>query len=88
MADRVDVNGRTVYRHFGNERSLRDTVMHRQEEEAGIDLAGIDLERFALSVRAHGRRTQSTMVMATFGQARAAASTLSRSSSGGSSLST
>jgi AcrR family transcriptional regulator len=37
------VNERTVYRHFGNERGLRDAVMHRQEEDAGIDLEGMQL---------------------------------------------
>ena len=47
MADRAGVNERTVYRYFGNERGLRDAVMHRQEEEAGIDLAGMDLEGIA-----------------------------------------
>ena len=44
VAERAGVNERTVYRYFGNERGLRDAVMHRQEEEAGIDLAGMDLE--------------------------------------------
>ena len=47
VADRAGVNERTVYRYFGNERGLRDAVMHRQEEEAGIDLAGMDLEGIA-----------------------------------------
>jgi AcrR family transcriptional regulator len=37
------VNERTVYRHFGNERGLLDAVMHRQEEDAGIDLEGMQL---------------------------------------------
>ena len=44
VAERAGVNERTVYRYFGSERGLRDAVMHRQEEEAGIDLAGMDLE--------------------------------------------
>ena len=36
VAERAGVNERTVYRHFANERALRDAVMHRLEEEAGI----------------------------------------------------
>lgn len=43
VASRAGVNERTVYRYFGSERGLRDAVMHRQEEEAGIDLAGMEL---------------------------------------------
>ena len=35
VAERAGVNERTVYRHFVNERGLRDAVMHRLEEEAG-----------------------------------------------------
>ena len=47
VAERAGVNQRTVYRHFANERGLRDAVMHRLEEEAGIDLAGLRLEDVA-----------------------------------------
>jgi AcrR family transcriptional regulator len=47
VAERAGVNERTVYRHFVNERGLRDAVMHRLEEEAGIDLAGMRLEDVA-----------------------------------------
>ncbi len=47
VAERAGVNERTVYRHFGNERGLRDAVMHRLEEEAGIDLAAMRLEDVA-----------------------------------------
>jgi len=47
VAERAGVNQRTVYRHFVNERALRDAVMHRLEEEAGIDLAGLRLEDVA-----------------------------------------
>jgi AcrR family transcriptional regulator len=32
-----------VYRHFGDERGVRDAVMHRLEEQAGIELAGMSL---------------------------------------------
>ena len=44
MAERADVSERTVYRHFTNERGLRDAVMRRLEQEAGIDLTGLRLE--------------------------------------------
>ena len=44
VAERAGVNERTVYRHFVNERGLRDAVMQRREEEAGIDLEGMRLE--------------------------------------------
>jgi len=47
VAERAGVNERTVYRYFGSERGLRDAVMHRNEEEAGIDLAGMQLEDIA-----------------------------------------
>ncbi len=44
VADRAGVSERTVYRRFTNERGLRDAVMRRLEQEAGIDLAGMRLE--------------------------------------------
>ena len=44
VAERAGVNERTVYRHFTNERGLRDAVMHRMEEQAGIDLESLRLE--------------------------------------------
>jgi AcrR family transcriptional regulator len=47
VAERAGVNERTVYRHFANERALRDAVMGRLEQEAGIDLAGMRLEGVA-----------------------------------------
>lgn len=43
VAARSGVSERTVYRHFGNERGLRDAVMRRLEQEAGIDLEGMQL---------------------------------------------
>jgi len=43
VADRAEVNERTVYRHFGNERSLRDAVMQQLETEAGVELEGLRL---------------------------------------------
>jgi AcrR family transcriptional regulator len=47
VAERAGVNERTVYRHFANERELRDAVMRRLEAEAGIDLARLRLEDVA-----------------------------------------
>jgi len=44
VAERAGVNERTVYRHFGNERGLRDAVMQHLQEEAGVDLAALQLE--------------------------------------------
>jgi AcrR family transcriptional regulator len=43
VAERAGVNERTVYRHFANERALRDAVMQRFEEEAGFDLSHMAL---------------------------------------------
>ena len=47
VADLAGVNERTVYRYFGNERGLRDAVMQRLEEKAGIELEGMRLEDVA-----------------------------------------
>lgn len=47
VAERAGVNERTVYRYFGNERGLRDAVMHRLEQESGIELEGMRLEDIA-----------------------------------------
>jgi AcrR family transcriptional regulator len=44
VAERAGVNERTVYRHFHNERGLRDAVMKRVEEEADVDLETMRLE--------------------------------------------
>ncbi|HZU78425.1 MAG TPA: helix-turn-helix domain-containing protein [Acidimicrobiales bacterium] len=43
VAERAGVNERTVYRHFDNERGLRDAVMHELQKEAGVDLEGMRL---------------------------------------------
>jgi len=47
VAERAGVNERTIYRHFQNERGLRDAVMHHIEAEAGIDLERLDLDDLA-----------------------------------------
>ncbi len=47
VADKAGVSERTVYRHFGAERGMRDAVMRRLEEQAGIDLASLRLEDVA-----------------------------------------
>ena len=44
VATRAEVSERTIYRHFSTERELRDAVMRRLEEEAGVALAGIELD--------------------------------------------
>jgi AcrR family transcriptional regulator len=43
VAEKAGVNERTVYRYFGNERGLRDALLRRNEEDAGIDLSGMQL---------------------------------------------
>jgi AcrR family transcriptional regulator len=47
IAEQAGVNERTVYRYFGNERGLRDAVMNRLEEKAGIELEGMRLDDVA-----------------------------------------
>jgi AcrR family transcriptional regulator len=44
VAERAGVNQRTVYRHFPNERALRDAVLHHFEQEAGIELSSMSLD--------------------------------------------
>ncbi|HEX6394582.1 MAG TPA: helix-turn-helix domain-containing protein [Acidimicrobiales bacterium] len=44
VAERAGVNERTVFRHFPNERALRDAVMMRLEEQAGVNLANLRLD--------------------------------------------
>ncbi len=47
VAESAGVHERTVYRHFGNEQALRAAVMHRLEEEAGIELESMGLDEVA-----------------------------------------
>ena len=53
VAAHAGVSDRTVFRHFGNERGLRDAVMGQLEEDAGVELADLrlgDLPQFAARV--------------------------------------
>jgi AcrR family transcriptional regulator len=43
VAQRAGVGERTVYRHFPNERGLRDAIMARLGEEAGVDYERLSL---------------------------------------------
>jgi AcrR family transcriptional regulator len=47
VAERAGVNKRTVYRHFANERALRDAILERQRREAGVDLTALRLDDVA-----------------------------------------
>jgi AcrR family transcriptional regulator len=47
VAERAGVNESTVFRHFGSERGLKDAVMHRLEQQAGIDLETLRLDGIA-----------------------------------------
>lgn len=44
VAERAGVGERTVYRHFPSERHLRDAVMQRLEEEAGVTYEDVTLD--------------------------------------------
>ncbi len=44
VAERAGVSERTVFRHFDNERGLRDAVMRRLEEQAGVDLGQLEAD--------------------------------------------
>lgn len=47
VAARAGVTERTVYRHFSNERALRDGVIDRLEKESGVALDGLALQDVA-----------------------------------------
>jgi AcrR family transcriptional regulator len=47
VAQRAGVGERTVYRHFPNERGLRDAIMSRLGEEAGVDYERLSLDGVA-----------------------------------------
>jgi AcrR family transcriptional regulator len=46
VARRAAVDESTVYRHFSTERNLRDAVLRRLENEAGVTLESLRLEDF------------------------------------------
>jgi AcrR family transcriptional regulator len=53
VAERAGVNERTVYRHFAGEAELRQAVMARLEQEAGVALDELrldDLQEFTASL--------------------------------------
>ena len=47
VAERAGVHERTIYRHFGTERGMRDAVMKGLEDQAGVVLEGMQLEDVA-----------------------------------------
>lgn len=47
VADRAGVHERTVYRHFGTDRRLRDAVMEHHEAQAGVDLDSVQIDDLA-----------------------------------------
>ena len=47
VAERAGVNERTVYRHFANERTLRNAIMQHLEASAGVDLSTVHLDDVA-----------------------------------------
>ncbi len=51
VAERAGVNERTVYRHFTNERALRDAVMQRLEHESGVELEQLHVDDIADATR-------------------------------------
>lgn len=44
VAGRAGVNTRTVYRHFANERALRDALLARMERDAGVQIEDLTLD--------------------------------------------
>jgi len=44
VARRAGVNERTVYRHFTNERELREAVLARQQQEARVEIEKLSLD--------------------------------------------
>jgi AcrR family transcriptional regulator len=47
VAERAGCSERTVFRHFGTEKGLRDAIMERHEQLAGIDLASVEIDDLA-----------------------------------------
>jgi len=82
VAERAGVNERTVYRHFANERELRDAVLARIEEEAGVHIEDLTLDdlravtdrmfRYVASVPVRSRTTYEPTVVSAVVRQRAA----------------
>ena len=51
VAEHAGVAERTIYRHFGNERGLRDAVLHHLEAQAGVRLDDLRLAGVADAAR-------------------------------------
>ncbi|MDQ2677724.1 MAG: TetR/AcrR family transcriptional regulator [Actinomycetota bacterium] len=47
VAERAGTSERTIYRHFGSEKGLRDAIMERHERQAGIDLTTVGIDDLA-----------------------------------------
>lgn len=47
VAEGAGVHERTVYRHFGTDKSLRDAVMAQMERAAGVDLDALEVDDIA-----------------------------------------
>jgi AcrR family transcriptional regulator len=47
VAERAGISERTVYRHFGSEKGLRDALMERHQQQAGIDLSAVGIADLA-----------------------------------------
>jgi AcrR family transcriptional regulator len=47
VAERAGTSERTVYRHFGSEKGLRDAIMERHQDQAGIDLSTVGIDDLA-----------------------------------------
>jgi AcrR family transcriptional regulator len=47
VAEQAGVNERTIYRHFATERELRDAILGRLQEEAGVSVDTLELHDFA-----------------------------------------
>ena len=82
VAERAGVNERTVYRHFANERELRDAVLARMEAEAGVQIEALTLDdlrvvtdrifRYVASVPVRARTTSEPTVVGAAVRQRAA----------------
>lgn len=82
VAEHAGVNERTVYRHFDGERDLRDAVLARMEEQAGVQIEDLTLDdlgavtarifRYVASVPVRSRSTPEPTVVSAAVRQRAA----------------